>query len=106
MEPPARKKIYFRFGEALAAAGFECYSVDQAGHGESPQRYSFTNIPVKFRELERHLEGWTSLSAIRWAAGGGAWSVREDGFRPKLYIGVDAGALRGPRRGPPAPPFW
>jgi len=30
------KENLFRFGEALAAAGFECYSVDQAGHGESP----------------------------------------------------------------------
>src|SRR5881628_728183 len=46
------KENMFRFGEALAAAGFDCYSVDQAGHGESPQRYSFTNILVKFRELE------------------------------------------------------
>ena len=31
------KEMMFRFGEALAAAGFECYSVDQAGYGESPQ---------------------------------------------------------------------
>src|ERR1043166_8874404 len=32
------KENLFRFGEALAAAGFDCYSVDQAGQGESPQR--------------------------------------------------------------------
>ena len=49
------KENMFRFGEALAAAGFNCYSVDQAGHGESPQRYSLTNIRLKFRELERAL---------------------------------------------------
>ena len=36
------KENFFRFGEALAAAGFDCYSVDQAGHGESPQRCSLT----------------------------------------------------------------
>jgi hypothetical protein len=30
------KETLFCFGEALAAAGFDCYSVDQAGHGESP----------------------------------------------------------------------
>jgi len=30
------KENCFRFGEALAAVGFDCYSVDQAGHGESP----------------------------------------------------------------------
>ena len=30
------KEMLFRFGEALAVAGFDCYSVDQAGQGESP----------------------------------------------------------------------
>ena len=59
------KENLFRFGEALAAAGFDCYSVDQAGHGESPQPCSFwhvdgkwgwaTNILLKPRELERAL---------------------------------------------------
>ena len=28
------KEMLFRFGEALAAAGFDCYSVDQAGYGD------------------------------------------------------------------------
>src|SRR5262245_34341754 len=36
----ASKEMFFRFGEALAAAGFDCYSVDQAGFGESPQPLS------------------------------------------------------------------
>ena len=43
------KEMLFRFGEALAAAGFDCYSVDQAGHGEAPQPYSLTNILLKMR---------------------------------------------------------
>src|SRR5437660_12845188 len=38
------KEMMFRFGEALAAAGFDCYSVDQAGYGESPQACSLTNF--------------------------------------------------------------
>ena len=42
--------MFFRFGEALAAAGFECYSVDQAGYGESPQPCSLTNIMLNFQE--------------------------------------------------------
>jgi pimeloyl-ACP methyl ester carboxylesterase len=29
------KEAFFRYGEALAAAGFLCYSVDQPGHGAS-----------------------------------------------------------------------
>src|ERR1041384_4402782 len=32
------KENLFRFGEALAAAGFDCYSVDQAGFGELSHR--------------------------------------------------------------------
>src|SRR5436190_10284993 len=47
------KEMLFRFGEALAAAGFDCYSVDQAGHGESPQSCSLTNILLGAQELER-----------------------------------------------------
>src|SRR6266581_1293149 len=49
------KEMLFRFGEALAAAGFDCYSVDQAGHGESPQPCSLTNILLGAQELERPL---------------------------------------------------
>src|SRR6185369_10567428 len=46
------KEMMFRFGEALAAAGFDCYSVDQAGYGESPQACSLTNLDRNFQELE------------------------------------------------------
>src|SRR4249920_2153259 len=49
------KEMLFRFGEALAAAGFDCYSVDQAGYGESPQSCSLTNLWLNFEELERAL---------------------------------------------------
>jgi hypothetical protein len=51
--------MLFRFGEAHAAAGFDCYSVDQAGHGESPQPCSLTNILLGAQELERAI-GWLS----------------------------------------------
>ena len=47
------KEMLFRFGEALAAAGFDCYSVDQAGHGESPQPWSLTNVLLNFLGAER-----------------------------------------------------
>src|SRR5690349_15751803 len=50
------KENMFRFGEALAAAGFDCYSVDQAGHGESPQSCSLANLRRAPRELERALD--------------------------------------------------
>src|SRR3954465_2810797 len=49
------KEMLFRFGEALAAAGFDCYSVDQAGYGESPQPWSLTNILLNLQEAVRAL---------------------------------------------------
>lgn len=94
------KENLFRFGEALAAAGFNCFSVDQAGHGESPQRYSLTNIRLKFRELERVLGEVDVFVGHSMGGGAGSWSVREDGFRPKLFIAVDSSARVG-ERGPP-----
>src|SRR6267142_3702238 len=36
----ASKETLFRYGEALAAAGFICYSVDQPGHGASPRTFT------------------------------------------------------------------
>src|SRR5262245_17312710 len=49
------KEMLFRFGEAFAAAGFDCYSVDQAGQGESPQPCSLTNIVLSLQESARAL---------------------------------------------------
>src|SRR5258708_4402813 len=36
----ASKETLFRYGEALAAAGFICDSVDQPGHGASPRTFT------------------------------------------------------------------
>src|SRR6476661_9038015 len=47
------KEMLFRFGEALASAGFDCYSVDQAGYGESPRACSVTNLMLETKEFER-----------------------------------------------------
>src|SRR6266571_5735213 len=68
------KEMLFRFGEALAAAGFDCYSVDQAGHGESPQPWSLTNIALKPRELERVLGGVGVVIGHSMGGGAGDWS--------------------------------
>jgi hypothetical protein len=95
------KEMLFRFAEALAAAGFDSYSVDQAGHGESPQPCSLINLLLKPRELDRALGGVDVFVGHSMGGGVGAWSVREDGFRPKLFIGVGAPADVG-ERGPPA----
>ena len=96
----ASKEMLFRFGEALAAAGFDCYSVDQAGFGESPQSCSLSNLRLDFVEAERALGEVDVFIGQSMGAGFGAWSVREAGFRPKLFIGVGVPATLG-EHGPP-----
>jgi pimeloyl-ACP methyl ester carboxylesterase len=97
----ASKEMLFRFGEALAAAGFDCYSVDQAGYGESPQSYSRANVRHYFVEAERALGEVDVFIGYSMGCGTGSWSVREAGFRPKLFIGVGNTATLG-EHGPPA----
>ncbi|HEV8646716.1 MAG TPA: alpha/beta hydrolase [Burkholderiales bacterium] len=94
------KEMFFRFGEALAAAGFDCYSVDQAGYGESPQSCSRTNVRHYFVEAERALGAVDVFIGHSMGGGTGSWSVREAGFRPKLFIGVGYPAKLG-EHGPP-----
>jgi pimeloyl-ACP methyl ester carboxylesterase len=82
--------MLFRFGEALAAAGFECYSVDLAGYGESPLRCSLTSLDRETREFERALGEVDVFIGHSLGGGVGQWSVHKAGFRPKLFIGVGA----------------
>jgi len=94
------KEMMFRFGEALAAAGFDCYSVDEAGYGESPQACSLTNVLRNFQELERALDPVDVFIGHSMGGGVGEWSVLEAGFRPRLFIGVGALVKLG-EHGPP-----
>ncbi len=94
------KETLFRYGEALAAAGFECYSVDLAGYGGSPQPCSLTNIHLNFQETYRALGTVDVFIGHSLGGGVGGWSVLEAGFRPKLFIGVGAPVKLG-EHGPP-----
>src|ERR1044071_6329363 len=68
------KEMLFRFGEAFAAAGFDCYSVDQAGQGESPQPCTLTNLGIIFPEVERALGGVDVFIGHSMGGGAGGWS--------------------------------
>lgn len=83
------KEMLFRFGEAFAAAGFDCYSVDQAGQGESPQPCSLTNLVLSLQESARALGAVDVFIGHSLGSAAGSWSVREDGFWPKLFIGLE-----------------
>src|SRR5215510_7920716 len=74
------KEMLFRFGEALAASGFDCYSVDLAGYGESPRSWSLTNILLHFQETERALGTVAVFIGHSMGGGVGAWTVRKAGF--------------------------
>jgi pimeloyl-ACP methyl ester carboxylesterase len=94
------KEMMFRFGEAFAAAGFDCYSIDQAGQGESPQPFSITNLLLNIHESDRALGGVDLFIGHSLGGAVGAWSVRDFGFRPKFFIGLEARTDMG-ERGPP-----
>jgi hypothetical protein len=82
------KEMLFRFGEALAATGLDCYSVDQAGYGESPQSCSRTNVRHYFVEAERALGAVDVFIGHSMGGGSGSWSLREAAigqFMPLFY---------------------
>jgi pimeloyl-ACP methyl ester carboxylesterase len=94
------KEMLFRFGEAFAAAGFDCYSVDLAGQGESPQPISLTNILLNIQESDRALGEVDVFIGHSLGGGAGAWCVREYGFRPKLFLALESDIHVG-KHGPP-----
>lgn len=96
----ASKETLFRFAEALAVAGFDCYTIDLPGHGASAQAFSSQEVRLKPAEVARALGPVDVFVGHSMGAGAGAWSVREAGFRPKLFIAAGANANLGDH-GPP-----
>lgn len=89
------KEMMFRLGEALANAGLDCYSVDQAGYGESHLLCSRTNVRQYFVEAERAVGQVDVFIGHSMGVGTGEWSVLKAGFRPKLFIGLGRPAKLG-----------
>jgi alpha/beta hydrolase family protein len=60
------KEALFRYGEALAAAVFICYSVDQPGHGASPRTYTLIETAHALEAVAREVgavdvfAGWSA----------------------------------------------
>jgi len=82
------KEAFFRYGEALAAAGFICYSVDQPGHGASPRPFTLMAAAHTLEAVAREV-GPVDVFA-GWSMGGatGGEAVREGGMKPGLFIAV------------------
>jgi len=96
----ASKETLFRFGEALAGAGFLCVAVDLPGHGESARSFSDgENAPT----LERvaHAVGAVDVFVGHsMGAYAGAEAVRDGRLSPRLFVAVGAFPDLGPL-GPP-----
>ena len=91
----ASKETLFRYGEALAAAGFVCYSVDQPGHGASSRKFTFVEAALTVEAVAREV-GPVDVFA-GWSMGGytGGEAVRKGGMKPRLFISIGAMPVLG-----------
>lgn len=96
----ASKETMFRFGEALAAAGFDCYALDIAGHGESRLRFSWPEIVAQMGRLTQVIGRVDVFVGHSMGAGAGEASFQNGDLKPKLFIAAGANVNLG-ERGPP-----
>jgi pimeloyl-ACP methyl ester carboxylesterase len=89
------KENMFRFGEALAAAGFVCFSVDFAGHGASRKSFSIEAVVRTLPEVASTLGSVDVYVGHSMGGGAGGLAVREEGFRPRLFIALGANPQLG-----------
>ncbi|HTS17501.1 MAG TPA: alpha/beta fold hydrolase [Verrucomicrobiae bacterium] len=95
------KETLFRYGEALAAAGFDCYTIDLPGHGASPRPFSLHNVLLAPGEIARTLGPLDVFLGHSMGAAAGAASVRNGTLLPRLFIAVG----NDPTLGEHAPPL-
>jgi hypothetical protein len=95
------KETLFRYGEALAAAGFICYSVDQPGHGASSRTYTFMEAAHTLEAIAREVGPVDVFAGHSMGGYTGGEAVREGGMGPGLFIAI--GSI--PVLGDHAPPL-
>src|SRR5438093_9081143 len=89
------KEALFRFGEALAAAGFICYSVDQPGHGASPTTLTFMEAVHTLEAVAREVGPVDVFAGWSMGGGTGGEAVREGGMMPGLFIAIGSMPVLG-----------
>jgi hypothetical protein len=89
------KETLFRYGEALAAAGFICYDVDQPGHGASPRTYTFMEAVHTLETVAREVGPVDVFAGQSMGGFTGGEAVREGGMRPGLFIAIGSMPVLG-----------
>ena len=89
------KETLFRYGEALAAAGFICYSVDQPGHGASPRTFTFMEAVHTLEAVAREVGPVDVFAGQSMGGFTGGEAVREGGMRPGLFIAIGSMPVLG-----------
>jgi alpha-beta hydrolase superfamily lysophospholipase len=95
------KETLFRYGEALAAAGFICYSVDLPGHGASPRTYTFMGVVHTLEAVAREVGPVDVFAGHSLGGQTEGEAVREGGMKPGLFIAIGS----SPALGDHAPPL-
>jgi pimeloyl-ACP methyl ester carboxylesterase len=89
------KETLFRYGEALAAAGFICYSVDQPGHGASPRTFTVMDTVHTLEAVAREVGQVDVFAGHSMGGFTGGEAVREGGMSPRLFIGIGSSPVLG-----------
>ena len=92
---PASKETLFRYGEALAAAGFICYSVDQPGHGESSRTYTLMEAAHTLEAVAREVGPVDVFAGHSLGGFTGGEAMREGGMKLKLFIAIGSMPVLG-----------
>ncbi len=94
------KENLFVYGEALAKAEFECYSVDLPGHGASPRLFSTNETVRTLGEVARAIGPVDVYLGHSMGGSKGGDAVFEGLIQPKLFIAVGSMPVLG-EHGPP-----
>ncbi len=89
------KETLFRYGEALAAAGFICYSVDQPGHGASPRTFTPMEAVHTLEAVAREVGPVDVFAGQSMGGFTGGEAVREGGIKPGLFIAIGSMPVLG-----------
>jgi pimeloyl-ACP methyl ester carboxylesterase len=89
------KETLFRYGEALAAAGFIGYDVDLPGHGASPRTYTSMDTVHALEAVAREVGPVDVFVGHSMGGFTGGEAVREGGMKPGLFIAVGSFPVLG-----------